>query len=598
AIGMIDISDPANPKPLGSIEMGGEPTSVAVIGTRAYIGVNTSKSYTAPSGHLSVIDLPSKQASKCELGGQPDSVAAAKDGSFVAIAIENERDEDLNKGALPQMPAGMLVTVPVKNGVLDCDAKVVTDLTGLAEIGASDPEPEFVDVNSRGEIVVTLQENNHIAVVDRRGKVLRHFSAGSVDLTGIDVDEEGALTFTGEQRGRLREPDGVKWLDDDHFVTANEGDYNGGSRGFTIFRKDGTVVYEDYNNFEKAIIQIGHYPEKRSGNKGAEPEAVETATFGGQKMIFIGAERSSVVGVYMVGVGKPTLKQLLPSGIGPEGILAIPARNLLVTANEGDLIKGGGPRAHVMIYQLQDRPAAYPSITSAGATELIGWGALSGLVADPTRPARFYAVNDSFYRSQPSIFEIDASKMPARIIRRIPITRDGMPAQKLDLEGITTDGAGGFWLASEGRTDRLVPHALYHVNAKGEIKQEISFPAKLLAGEKRFGAEGVTRIGDTLWIAIQREWKDDPKNHVKLLAYNIKTKKWGAVLYPKAQPKTGWVGLSEITAHGDYVYIIERDNQIGNAAVTKKLYRVKVSELKPAALTGDFPTVSKEEVRD
>ena len=56
------------------------------------------------------------------------------------------------------------------------------------------------------------------------------------------------------------------------------------------------------------------------------------------------------------------------------------------------------------------------------------------------------------------------------------------PAQKLDLEGITLDGEGGFWLASEGRTDRLIPHALYHVDADGEIEQEIALPAELLRG--------------------------------------------------------------------------------------------------------------------
>jgi hypothetical protein len=35
--------------------------------------------------------------------------------------------------------------------------------------------------------------------------------------------------------------------------------------------------------------------------------------------------------------------------------------------------------------------------------------------------------------------------------------------------------------------------------------------------------------------------------------------------YPKAVPDSGWVGLSEIVAHGNYVYIIERDNQIGGS---------------------------------
>ena len=154
---------------------------------------------------------------------------------------------------------------------------------------------------------------------------------------------------------------------------------------------------------------------------------------------------------------------------------------------------------------------------------------------------------------------------PARITRAIDVTRAGTPAQKLDLEGVAPDGSGGFWLASEGRADRLIPHALYHVDAEGEIQEEIAFPPELLAGETRFGAEGVTMIGDTLWIAIQREWGDDPADHVKLVAYDTDSEEWGAVLYPKAAAETGWVGLSEITAHGDTVYVIERDNQIGAA---------------------------------
>jgi len=151
---------------------------------------------------------------------------------------------------------------------------------------------------------------------------------------------------------------------------------------------------------------------------------------------------------------------------------------------------------------------------------------------------------------------------------------------------------------SEGRTDRLVPHALYHVNAEGEIEDEVSLPAELLAVEKRFGFEGVTMIDGTLWMAVQREWGDDPADHVKLVSYTPETEEWGAVLYPKATPETGWVGLSEITAHGDHVYVVERDNQIGANAVTKKVYRIALSEMQPAALGGELPVVSKEEVRD
>ncbi|UWR60079.1 esterase-like activity of phytase family protein [Phaeobacter inhibens] len=603
ALGLIDITDPANPAPKGNIALPGEPTSVAVVGTTAYVGVNTSKSYTQPSGLLKAFDISTgAETGSCDLGGQPDSVAKSKDGAFLTVAIENERDEDLNDGLMPQMPAGNLVMINTASGGLDCASMKVIGLTGLAEIASDDPEPEYVSINGLGETVVTLQENNHLVILSKDGKVQNHFSAGAVDLEGIDAtDERGALIFTESQEGRLREPDAVTWIDDNHFATANEGDYNGGSRGWTIYNKDGTVVYDSGTSFEHAIVQIGHYPDKRSDSKGVEPESVTFAEFDGTPYVFVGAERASVVGVYDVtDPTNPVLTQLLPSGVGPEGYAVIPERGLLVSANEKDLIEDKGPRAHVMMYELQNGAPTYPHLTSAGADELIGWGALSGMVADSD--GMIYAVNDSFYGFQPSIFKIDPSQTPARIVDVIRIHRqDGNPAQKLDLEGITLDGKGGFYVASEGRSDRVVPHAIYHVNKDGLIKAkkgEIGLPTELMAVERRFGFEGITKVGDTLWMAVQREWKDDPKNHVKLVSYNLETKEWGAVHYPKAEPDTGWVGLSEIVAHGDYVYVIERDNQHDFRAVTKKVYRVSFAEMTPAPLGGPLPVVNKELVRD
>ncbi|MBP0484362.1 esterase-like activity of phytase family protein [Sagittula salina] len=597
-VGRIDITDPKAPAPLGNTDVGGEPTSVTVIGNTAYVAVNTSESYTKPSGTLLALDLATGEiAQSCDLGGQPDATAHDEAGTFVVVAIENERDEDAGDGRIGQMPGGWVSKVAITDGAMDCAVQRI-DVTGLAEIAPDDPEPEFVDVNARGEIVVSLQENNHLVVIGAEGTVINHFPAGAVDLTRIDTkDERGALRFEDTQEGRPREPDGVQWLDDAHFMTANEGDMDGGSRSVTVFSKDGSVVFESGSDFETAVIQAGHYPDKRSDAKGAEPEGMEVATFGDTTFAFVLGERSSTVSVYDVtDPASPVFRQLLPSGIAPEGAIAIPERNLLVTANEADLVEDGGVRAHVMLYEYQEAKAAYPQLTSAGADTLIGWGAISGMVAG--EDGLIHAVNDSFYGYQPTISSIDATVSPARIVKALPVTRAGMPAQKLDLEGITTDGEGGFWLASEGRTDRLIPHALYHVGASGEITGEVALPADLLANEKRFGFEGVTRIGDVLWMAVQREWTDDPENTVKLVAYDLKSEEWGAVRYEKAAPQTGWVGLSEIVAHGDWVYVIERDNQIGAAAVTKKVYRIPASEMVPVALGGDLPVVTKEEVAD
>lgn len=600
-VGMVDISDPSQPKPAGFVSVNGEPTSVSVVGAHALIGVNTSESFTEPSGTLAVLNIASKSVlSSCDLGGQPDSIAISPDKSLVAIAIENERDEDLNDGVIPQMPAGNVTLFSLHDGLPDCSSRTVVDLIGLADVAGSDPEPEFVDFNSMNEIVVTIQENNYIAIIDGvTGEVTSHFSAGSVDLQNVDVDEERALTFDGKLDAVPREPDAAQWLDDDRFVIANEGDYKGGSRGFTIFDKSGEVLFESGLDFEYRVATAGHYPERRSGNKGAEPEGLEVGTFDGVTYIFVLSERGSVVGVYRDTGAAPEFVQLLPSGLAPEGAIALPGRNLFAVANEADLIEDGGVRSHVTLYQLADQASAYPMIQSVMKDgRPIGWGALSGLTADPTAPGKLYAVNDSFYAMQPTIFTIDATKKPAMITEATPVTRNGKPAQLLDLEGIAADGEGGFWLASEGRTDRMIPHGLYHVNSKGEITTQVPFPSELLAVEKRFGSEGVALMDTTLWISIQRSWADDSANQVKLVSYDIKSKEWGAVIYPTESADTGWVGLSEITFSGDFAYIVERDNQIGANAKVKRLYRVALSEMKPAKLGSELPIVNKELVRD
>ncbi|WP_075215644.1 esterase-like activity of phytase family protein [Mongoliimonas terrestris] len=606
-IGMVDIADPAAPKAAGFVALGGEPTSVKVIGGKALVGVNTSASFTEPGGNLTVVDIATKAVeSSCDLGGQPDSVAISKDGAFVAVAIENERNEEVNDAAIPQLPAGYLAILGIANGVPVCDSLKKVDLTGLAAVAPEDPEPEFVAINDANEVLVTLQENNHLAIVDlATGTVKAHFSAGTVSLDKIDTEKNGAIELTGSMTDVPREPDGAIWLDNDRFVTANEGDWKGGTRGFTIFNRDGSVAYDSGATLEHAMVALGHYNDKRN-KKGVEIEAVDAATYGSDKLIFVASERASLVAVYRDTGAEPELLQMLPSGIGPEGTLPIPSRNLFVTANEGDLIEDGGVRAHVMIYARGEGEAVYPTIASATKDGMpIPFGALSGLTADRAEAGKLYAVTDSIFSGAPRILTIDATKKPALITDAVTVTRDGKAGEKLDFEGIAARADGSFWVASEGHVKNELKNLLLKVGADGAIQEEIELPAEITAGMSSNGLEGVTVVGEgdaeTVWLAVQREWKSDPKGMVMLLAYTPATKAWGVVHYPleAAEGEGVWVGLSEITAVGDKLVLIERDNQIGAAAKLKALTEVSLAGVTPAAIgAAEIPVVKKTMVRD
>jgi hypothetical protein len=105
---------------------------------------------------------------------------------------------------------------------------------------------------------------------------------------------------------------------------------------------------------------------------------------------------------------------------------------------------------------------------------------------------------------------------------------------------------------------------------------------------------------ETVWLAMQREWKDDPKGLVKIAAYKPAAKSWGFLHYPlETASGAGWIGLSEITAVGnDAFVVIERDNQIGEAGKVKRLYSFSVAGLAPAEAGKPIPVVKKTLMRD
>jgi hypothetical protein len=160
----------------------------------------------------------------------------------------------------------------------------------------TDPEPEYVAINTDNICAVTLQENNAIILVDLTTlEVTAAYSAGTPLVEMVDVEENGIIQQTEGSVEVPREPDGVTWIGTEYFATANEGDLDGGSRGFSIFDTAGNVVYDSGNEMEWWVARIGHYPEGRSESKGNEPEGILYAEFDDHPYLFVLSERSSVV---------------------------------------------------------------------------------------------------------------------------------------------------------------------------------------------------------------------------------------------------------------------------------------------------------------
>ncbi len=611
-IGFLDITDPHAPQGLGTLsltELGDaedEPTSVAVVGAYVLVVINTSASFTEPSGRLDVIKLADRtRVRSFDLPGQPDSIAIAPNGRTAAIAIENERDEDAGDGGLPQQPAGLISFLRLApTGPERWSLKTVEIADQLAAIEGidtpEDPEPEYVAYSpDSSTVALTLQENNAIALFDpNRGKLIKAFSAGTVALTDVDTEDDDQIDPTGTLTDVPREPDAIGWVDDHHVATANEGDWLGGSRGWTIFDTvTGKPAWDAGNSFEHLAVANGLYPEHRSADKGTEPEGLAIAEIDGVRYGFVAAERANFVAVYdLSDPVAPVYLQTLPTTNGPEGILPIPDRNLLAVSSETDE-PDNRVRASVNLFQLGQRKPEFPTIHSVGE-QPIPWGALGALSRDVDQPHRLYSVTDAAY--QPTrILGIDASEMPAVIDTELVITRDGKP-YPVDAEGIAQRPDGGFWIAAEGETGPQ--NALLKLDAAGAVREELRLPEEIEAKVKSQGLEGVATVTidgvEQVYVALQRHLDGDPADTARIGRYTPSTGQWDWFSYPLERTEVAgdWIGLSEITAIDDHrLALIERDKLNGPDAAIKKITMITIPSAGP---DGTLTELTKETAVD
>lgn len=614
-IGFVDVRDPAKPVGLGTLslkELGhadDQPTSVAAVGEFVLVVVDTTGGdFANPSGRVDVVRVGDRtRVHSIDLGGQPDSIAISPDGTFAAIAMENQRDEEFTppgkeEGDLPQPPTGFVQLVDLAGAPNTWrNRKVDFDVDAARQAGLDTPEdlePEYVSINSRGQVAVSLQENNGIAIIDgKTGTVQKIFSAGSTSVTGIDTAEDGKIDQTGSIPETPREPDAIGWIGDDHLATANEGDWKGGTRGWTVFdATTGEVAWDAGNTVEQLAVRTGLHIESRAESKGPEPEGLAITEIDGRPTALIASERSNFVAVYDVSdPAAPQFRQVLPTTPGPEGVLPIPSRNLLVISSEADEADNG-VRASVSVYGYGDQYAAaggkpaFPSIVSGDVDGApIGWGALGALSADPKNENRLYTSTDNAYGPS-RILGVDVSQTPALIDTALPITENGQPVT-LDVEGVSARPDGGFVLAVEG--EKGPDNQLVFVAADGSIENRVSLPSEIADGLGGQGLEGVAADDNTVWVALQREVKTDPKGVARIGRYTPADGKWVWFGYQldSTAVEGDWIGLSEIAVHDGALLVLERDKLNGPDARVKAIYRVEFPEDGVLTEAGQTPKV-------
>lgn len=241
-IDIFDLVENALVRSLDLTEITGYGGMNSVSVSEAGIAVAIENDDADENGFVVLYDLDDLDAAPTvhEAGNLPDMVTFSDDGAYIFVANEGERTEDGD-------PAGSISIINVATGDVETFGFEAFDsqVDDLRDAGvrifpdtlpSTDFEPEYIAQGADGNLYVTLQEANAVAVFNLETMSWSEIlplgtSDHSVDGFGLDAsDEDNAINIQTWTVQGLRMPDAIATAEiggQTYFLTANEGDDRG-----------------------------------------------------------------------------------------------------------------------------------------------------------------------------------------------------------------------------------------------------------------------------------------------------------------------------------------------------------------------------------
>ncbi|RXM47802.1 choice-of-anchor I family protein [Flavobacterium sp. YO12] len=319
-----------------------------------------------PNGTISIIDTNTYVVTTLDFSSFSSQAAAlAKDGFRISkFAKSFAQDIEPEYITISDDSKTAWVTLQENNGVAKVDLTSKT-ITAIYPLGLK-------DFNTAENAIDVSDKDDKIAFNPWKVKgmympdAISHFSANSVPyfVTANEGDAREYTAYSDIKRMKDMKLDAAVFPDAATLkletnlgrlnLVADMGDTDGdgdldqmvsfGARSFSIWNGNtGKIVYDSKNDVDKKTNEFGTYDDKRSDDKGSEPEAVVVAKIGNQNILFVGLERSDAFMTYDVtNPASPQYLQTVKTGDAPEGLLFIPAskspnkKSLVVVSSEGD----------------------------------------------------------------------------------------------------------------------------------------------------------------------------------------------------------------------------------------------------------------------
>ncbi|WP_420574913.1 choice-of-anchor I family protein [Kordia sp.] len=271
---------------------------------------------------------------------EPEYITVSEDSQYAWVSLqENNGIAKINlvtKTIEAIYPLGFKDYSISGNSIDASDKDDVNELKNWPVYGMYQPDA-ITSVNINGtEYVISANEGDSREYEGTPGYV------GEDRVKDVTLDE---TAFPASENYQDNEKIGRLKIALDIGDTDGDGDYdklyNYGARSFSIWSADGALLFDSGNEISTRVLAEtpnrfnwdweDNETDKRSDDKGAEPESVEVLNIANQRYIlFVGLERNSQVMVYdITNPTAPQFLQFLQKGTdyAPEGILAVNAED-------------------------------------------------------------------------------------------------------------------------------------------------------------------------------------------------------------------------------------------------------------------------------
>ncbi len=298
-----------------------------VIGGTNYVAVCVAEA-DCSKGWMLLVDFSTGAivATVTGIGYNPDGCAFTKDGSYLIVACEDDREDR------PCKPdgrhGGSFSIIDLRSGV--ASATLVQDYLVDWDV---DSEPEHCETSSNGTVVVSVQETSQIVIFNTADLPL---NADDSDITIVDLPTDGA--------GNEAEPDGL-FISPDGTMALISNERNG---TFQMMALPSGVMYGTPYIVENDIAAPPYNVDARKSTKRTEPEECSLVAKDGKLYAILALQESHAVIVYDVtdpaapvfdsiseaGVAWAADVGMEKSTIGSEGLAAHPTNGIFFSANE------------------------------------------------------------------------------------------------------------------------------------------------------------------------------------------------------------------------------------------------------------------------